>query len=69
MGAVFILKCPWSRKIVAVDVLVVVVVGVFCLLSHMFMYLFNLCVFTFFFYTVHGYFNEMLLLAMQLKWF
>ena len=31
------------------DVLVVVVVGVLCFLSHMFMYLFNLCVFTFFF--------------------
>ena len=31
------------------DVLVVVVVvGVLCFLSHMFMYLFNLCVFTFF---------------------
>ena len=50
------------------DVLVVVVVvGVLCFLSHMFMYLFNLCVFTFFFYTVLGYFIEMLLLAMQLK--
>ena len=35
--------------VVVVAVVVVVVVGVLCLLSHMFMYLFNLCVFTFFF--------------------
>ena len=34
--------------VVVVAVVVVVVVGVLCLLSHMFMYLFNLCVFTFF---------------------
>ena len=46
--------------------LVVIFVGVFCLLFHVYFSL-SLCVSTFFLWTVLGYFNGVLLLAMQLN--